>query len=101
MVSLRRLGSLPKDKSADAMFEYLHENLGFEDSVKLALQELVHLTREDSSGVDTAKKKSVIKAMKDYMSNSDIQVAACNILNSLVITGTIWLINLLLLLHAA
>ena len=70
------------------MFEYLQINLNNENCVKEALTELVSLTKEDSSEVDSAEKRCIIKAMKEYMQNVDIQVAACNTLNNLVMTGT-------------
>ena len=58
-----------------------------ENCVLEALKELVNLTKEDSMEVDSAEKKSIIKAMKDYIHNGAIQIAACNTLNNLVMTG--------------
>ena len=69
------------------MFEYLQINLKNENCVDQALKELVNLTKEDSSEVDGAEKRCIIRAMNEYVQNVDIQIAACNILNNLVITG--------------
>ena len=70
------------------MFEYLQINLNNENCVKEALKELVNLTKEDSSEVDGAEKRCIIKAMNEYVQSVDIQIATCNTLNNLVMTGT-------------
>ncbi len=47
-------GTVPKDSGAEAVLEYLRVNLGNENCVKQALQELVPLSKEDPSEFDAS-----------------------------------------------
>ena len=79
-------GPLPRNKGIPAVVEYLVDNLGNETCVKNSFEYLVELTKETGVTMEATGKKIIAKAMKDYMSEEDVQVMGCQILNNLVVT---------------
>ena len=81
------LGQLPRDKGAHAVIDYLVDNLGNEDCVKQALIYLAELTKDESNSLDDMGKRVVMKAMKDYISEAEVQTVGFIILENLVVFG--------------
>ena len=81
------LGPLPRDKGIPAVVEYLVDNLGNETCVKNSFEYLAELTKENGASMEPTGKRVIAKAMKDYMSEEDVQVWGCQILNNLVVTA--------------
>ena len=61
------------------------DKLGNEDCVKQALEALEELTKE--SNLDDMGKRVIIKAIKDFVQEADIQVLGLKVLQNLIIFG--------------
>ena len=85
---------MPRDRGTAAVIDYLVDNLGNEDCVKQALMYLAELTRDDSETLDNTGKRVLMKAMKDYISEADIQTTGFTIFENLVVYGelVLWLV---------
>ena len=69
--------------------EYLRDNIANESCVKQALEYLAILMKEEGASLDKTSKLVIVKAMRDYISEVDIEVSGCSILNNLIITGRV------------
>lgn len=83
---------MPRNRGVDPVIDYLGSNLGNEECVRNALEHLAELTKDDAPEVDSMSKKIILRAMNDYISETDIQIAGCNILNNLMVTGTFFIL---------
>ncbi len=81
-------GAFPRDKGVTPVMEYLTDNLGSEAAVREAMEHLADVTMDDTTSVDNDGKHVIVKAMMDYLADSDIQAWGCQILLNLITTGT-------------
>ena len=82
-------GLLPRDRGILPVMEYLRDNIANESCVKQALEYLAILMKEEGASLDKTSKLVIVKAMRDYISEVDIEVSGCSILNNLIITGRV------------
>ena len=80
-------GPMPMGRGVDPMIDYLGCNLGNEECVRCALQHLASMTKDDVPEVDGMSKNIILRAMNDYIAETDIVVAGLNVLNNLLVTG--------------
>ena len=78
---------MPMGRGVDPMIDYLGCNLGNEECVRCALQHLASMTKDDVPEVDGMSKNIILRAMNDYIGETDIVVAGLNVLNNLLVTG--------------
>lgn len=82
------LGPVPRDQGVLRVLEYLANNIDFETCVSEALDYLLELSKtEQGLYLDPRGKKLVAMAMKNNMTDKNVQITGCNVLNSLVIAG--------------
>lgn len=81
-------GPVPRDQGVLKVLEYLANHIDFESCVSQALEYLLELSKtEEGLYLDPKGKKLVAMAMKNNMTDVNVQVAGCYVLNSLVIAG--------------
>ena len=79
---------MPRDQGVLRVLEYLASHIDFESCVSQALDYLLELSKtEEGLYLDPKGKKLVAMAMKNNMTDQNVQITGCNVLNSLVIAG--------------
>ena len=82
------LGPVPRDQGVLRVLEYVANYIDFESCVSQALDYLLELSKtEEGLHLDPKGKKLIAMAMKNNMTDKNIQITGCNVLNSLVIAG--------------
>ncbi|KAK3087169.1 hypothetical protein FSP39_002522 [Pinctada imbricata] len=85
----RSKATLPKEGNILKVLEYLANMVDYEDSVKEAMEYLVSLSKEEEEvfTLDASSKRLVKAAMRNNLQSLEIQIAGCNIFNSLIISA--------------
>lgn len=80
---------VPKNKNVLEVVKYMADNSQTEGAQKVALQYLSELSQlsEHASKFNHACKKQIVCAMKEHLTNLDIQIYGCNILLNLLATA--------------
>ncbi|KAL4218629.1 JUN phosphorylation [Mactra antiquata] len=78
----------PRNQGVMKVLEYLANMVDYESCVREALSYLMELSRSDDGlNLDPRGKKLVAMAMKNNMTDSQVQISGCNVLNSLVMSA--------------
>ena len=81
-------GPVPKEGNVLKVMEYIATMVDFEDCVAEALEYLVELSKQDENfQLDINGKRMIKAAMRNNLPIKEIQIAGCNLFNTLVISG--------------
>ena len=81
--------------TAEAVLEHLAGTIDFEECVKESLGRLLDLFKQkETIAMNNNSKRLIVLAMDSNMADPDIQIAGCDVLSSLVLSGIQVLVNL-------
>ncbi|XP_060595198.1 serine/threonine kinase-like domain-containing protein STKLD1 isoform X3 [Ruditapes philippinarum] len=81
---------VPKGQGVLKVLEYLANMVDYDECVKEALEYLLELSKSEGGlNLDPRGKKLVAMAMKNNMTDAEIQISGCNVLNSLVMCAEV------------
>ncbi|XP_013388890.1 serine/threonine kinase-like domain-containing protein STKLD1 isoform X2 [Lingula anatina] len=78
---------VPKDQGVPPVLSFIRENINNDGSVRDALEYLAALTKQEGITVTDDGKRLIAKAMNANLKDLHIQIAACNVLNNLIISA--------------
>ena len=74
--------------TAEAVLEHLAGTIDFEECVKESLGRLLDLFKQkETIAMNNNSKRLIVLAMDSNMADPDIQIAGCDVLSSLVLSG--------------
>jgi hypothetical protein len=83
-------GTVPTDQGVVPVLAYIRAECESENAMKDAMAYFAGLTKEEGTVVDEEGKNLIAQTMRDNIACVEIQVAGCNILNNLIVTGRCW-----------